>query len=176
MVLDRIAGEVPVQPVRSDAEAELWQAAFDQRRVLLLKPQTYMNLSGVAVQRIVQKYKIEPHEMTVVYDDLDLEVGRLRIRKQGGHGGHKGLRSILDHLETPHFVRIRMGIGRPDTAVGHGDSASRDPIVEYVLQPFTREEHPIIRAAVKRAVEAIRLIVADQVDAAMNAYNRGHDE
>jgi PTH1 family peptidyl-tRNA hydrolase len=187
MVIEQVARKFPGQHIMSDAEVDVYQTTIDRNRVLLLRPQTYMNLSGIAVQRVVEEYAIDIHDLTVIYDDLDLNVGRLRIRKKGGHGGHKGVRSIIEHLETPHFVRLRMGIGRPnatraDEADGSfadmpsGDDlfvdvAAQQSIVEYVLQPFTQAEQPIIREAVERAVDAIGLIAADQVDAAMNLYN-----
>jgi PTH1 family peptidyl-tRNA hydrolase len=182
MVLEQVARKFPGQHMMSDAVADVYQTTIDQNHVLLLKPQTYMNLSGIAVQRVVEEYAIDVHDLAVVYDDLDLSVGRLRIRKKGGHGGHKGVRSIIEHLETPHFVRLRMGIGRPNTTTADeaDGSSSDDPsvdvatqqtIVDYVLQPFTPAEQPIIRGTVERAVDAIGLIAAGQVDAAMNLYN-----
>jgi len=179
MVIEQVAREFPIQQIQSDAAVELHQTTIDQCRVLLLKPQTYMNLSGVAVQRVMQAYDIAPHEIVVAYDDLDLDVGRLRIRKKGGHGGHKGVRSIIEYLGTPNFVRLRMGIGRPDSVMSEvevsaevsAETSGGNSIVEFVLQPFTQEEQPIVDRAVKRAAEAIRLIVADRLDAAMNAYN-----
>jgi len=171
-VIDRIAGQFPVQQIVSDAVIDVYQATIDQSQVLLLKPQTYMNLSGIAVQRAIEDYDIAPHDIAVVYDDLDLDVGRLRIRKKGGHGGHKGVRSILEHLETPNFVRLRMGIGRPDSAMLESGAVPRQSVVEYVLHPFTDTELPVIREAVTHAADALRLIAAGQVDAAMNTYNR----
>lgn len=171
MVLEQVASAFPGQHILSDAVADVYQTTIDRNRVLLLKPQTYMNLSGIAVQRMVAEYAIELHDIAVVYDDLDLNVGRLRIRKKGGHGGHKGVRSIIEHLETTHFVRLRMGIGRPESA--KADEADCQPvdIVEYVLQPFTQAEQLIMREAVERAVDAIRLIAAGRVDVAMNVHN-----
>jgi PTH1 family peptidyl-tRNA hydrolase len=103
----------------------------------------------------------------VIYDDLDLDIGRLRIRKRGGHGGHKGIKSIIQYLETYEFVRIRVGIGRPDPA-----KSMQEHIVEYVLQPFQQDERPIIAEVLKRSLKAITLIITDQVDTAMNRYNR----
>ena len=172
MVLDQVAGKFPMQHIRSDTVVELYQTTIEGCRVLLLKPQTYMNLSGVAVQFVVQEYDISSQEMTVVYDDLDLDVGRLKIRKHGGHGGHKGVRSIIEHLDTRDFFRVRMGIGRPNSTSDTQGDSSREQVVEYVLRPFCQDERPVIDEALKRAVEAITFIVADKVDAAMNMYNR----
>jgi len=179
LVIDEIARQFPVQRLVSDSVMMLYQAIIDHCHVLLLQPQTYMNLSGIAVRQAIQDYDIVPHDIAVIYDDLDLDVGRLRIRKKGGHGGHKGVRSILEHVEAPNFVRLRMGIGRPDSAGAERELLScesnceaRESIVEYVLHPFTHEELPVIREAVVRAADALRLIMAGQVDAAMNAFNR----
>lgn len=172
MVLDQMAGKFPIQPIRSDTLVDMYQTTIEEHRVLLLKPQTYMNLSGIAVRFAMQEYDIAPQEMIVVYDDLDLRVGRLRIRKQGGHGGHKGVRSIIEHLDTRYFLRVRMGIGRPDATFEIHEDSPRDQIVDYVLQPFRQDEQSAIDNALKRAVEAITLIVTDNVDGAMNVYNR----
>ena len=176
MVLDRIAKKVPIQLIRSDTLVEMYQTTIEECRVLLLKPQTFMNRSGLAVQFVMQEYAIAPQEIIVIYDDLDLEIGRLRIRKQGGHGGHKGVRSLIEHLDTRNFLRVRMGIGRPDSTFETREDSSRDQIVDYVLQPFSQEEQPVIDEALKRAGEAITLIVTDNVDSAMNVYNRVQEE
>jgi PTH1 family peptidyl-tRNA hydrolase len=171
MVIEQVVRAFPGQQILSDAVVDLYQTTIDRNHVLLLKPQTYMNLSGSAVQRVVEEYAVEVHDIAVVYDDLDLSVGRLRIRKKGGHGGHKGVRSIIEHLETTHFVRLRMGIGRPESTQADEGNCQPVDIVEYVLQPFTQAEQPIMREAVKRAVDAIRLIAAGRVDTAMNLHN-----
>ena len=107
----------------------------------------------------------------MIYDDLDLPAGRMRIRARGGHGGHQGVRSIINALSTRDFMRIRIGIGRPPNA----PTASSDPrneVVEYVLQPFSQEERGIIREVMQHAVQAIALIVTGQTALAMNRYNR----
>jgi PTH1 family peptidyl-tRNA hydrolase len=131
-----------------------------------------MNRSGIAVREVLHRYQETPENVVVIYDDLDLNVGRLRIRQQGGHGGHKGIKSIIEDLNTHEFVRIKIGIGRPDSATIPEGESVQEHIVEYVLQPFQQDEQPIITEVLKRCVEAIKLIIADQLDAAMNRYNR----
>lgn len=173
MVLDRIAEVFPVRCLRADRVVHLGQTNMNGRQILLLKPQTYMNLSGIAVREVVQRYHASPENVVVIYDDLDLNVGQLRIRRRGGHGGHKGLRSVMEQLETQAFIRLRMGIGRPDPATFLHQTSARERVVEYVLHPFRQEEQPVMADTITRAVEAIRLIVADQLEAAMNTYNRG---
>jgi PTH1 family peptidyl-tRNA hydrolase len=172
MVLDMLARSFPVSRVQSDNIAHLYRTNILNQCVLLIKPQTYMNRSGIAVWEVLQRCQESPENIVVIYDDLDLDVGRLRIRKQGGYGGHKGLKSIIEHLGTSEFVRIRVGIGRPDPATISEETVLQDSIVEYVLQPFQQDEQPVITEVLKRCVEAIELILVDQLDMAMNRYNR----
>jgi PTH1 family peptidyl-tRNA hydrolase len=172
MVVDLVVATFPTRALQSDKMTQLYQAPIQDQQVLLIKPQTYMNRSGIAVQKVLHQYQESAENLVVIYDDLDLAIGRLRIRKRGGHGGHKGLKSIIEHLETNEFVRIRMGIGRPDPAQNLEEQSWREHVVEYVLQPFQQDEQPIINDALKRSIEAIKLIVADQPDTAMNIYNR----
>lgn len=134
------------------------------RKVVLVKPLTYMNLSGEAVQEIVHFYKADPREdLLVISDDIDLEIGRLRIRKKGSAGGHNGLRNIVQHLGTEEFARIRVGVG-----------AKPDPdyeLADYVLGHFSGEERKIMDEAVAKAAEAAACAVTDGIDLAMNRYN-----
>jgi peptidyl-tRNA hydrolase, PTH1 family len=172
MVVDLMATMFPVRTLQANSLAHLYQATIQNQPVLLIKPQTYMNRSGIAVQRVLYQYAESPENLVVIYDDLDLDVGRLRIRKRGGHGGHKGLQSIIEQLATKEFVRIRMGIGRPAQTEHTDKQMLQEKVVDYVLQPFDQDEQPLIRDSLKRSVEAIKLIVADQLDTAMNLYNR----
>lgn len=172
MIVDLLAETFPISVVQSDNIVHLFQATIHDQRVLLLKPQTYMNRSGIAVQEVLRRYQEFPENLVVIYDDLDLNIGRLRIRKQGGHGGHKGIKSIIEYLENREFVRIRIGIGRPDPAKMPEEQSVQEYIVEYVLQPFQPKEQPVIADVLKRSVEAITLIITEQVDTAMNRYNR----
>jgi PTH1 family peptidyl-tRNA hydrolase len=135
--------------------------------VLIAKPQTFMNLSGKAVARLSRAHAILPERIMVVYDDLDLPIGRLRLRSEGGSGGHKGMRSIIESLGTQAFPRLRFGIDRPP---GRMDPA------EYVLQPFAREEQALVVEMVERAVAAIECWLTEGIVSAMDKFNRLADD
>jgi PTH1 family peptidyl-tRNA hydrolase len=145
------------------AKARVAEGKIGDRPVLLAKPQTFMNLSGKTVLRLSRERDIPPECILVVCDDLDLPLGRLRIRPDGGSGGHKGLRSIIELLDSQDFARLRVGIDRP--------TGSLDP-AEYVLQPFTEEERAIAATALGRATQAIETWLADGIVAAMDHFNR----
>lgn len=160
-----------------DRLAERWQISMNQskwkgltgsgrvmgERVVLLKPMTYMNLSGESVRPACDWLKCDIEDVAVVCDDLDLPPGQLRLRKKGSSGGHRGLESLIEHLGTNEFKRVRIGIGHP---------AGRMPVVDYVISPFTREERPLIEETVERAAEAIHQWVVSTFDEAMNRFNR----
>jgi PTH1 family peptidyl-tRNA hydrolase len=148
---------------RRRARAYVAEGCVGSQRILLAKPQTFMNLSGRAVGRLSRAYGIAPESVLVVYDDLDLPLGRLRMRSEGGAGGHKGMRSIIETLGTQSFPRLRVGIDRPP---GRMDPA------DYVLQPFSSEEQACISESLQRAVAAIECWLAEGVVAAMDQFNR----
>lgn len=133
-------------------------------KVALVKPQTYMNLSGEAVGPIARFYKIPPERVLVAYDDLDLPLATLRLRPQGGAGGHKGMTSLIQHLGTQNFPRLRLGIGRPPGQM---------PVEAYVLQKFSSDEWAAMSQTYERAVKAITMILTDGLEKAMNEFNRG---
>lgn len=133
------------------------------RRVILARPQTFMNESGRAVAPLARFYKVQPVCLLVVYDDLDLPLGMLRLRPEGGSGGHKGVRSIIEHLGTQNFPRLRIGVGRPP---GQMDPAA------YVLQDFAADERPLRDEALERAVVAIQAWLREGLEVAMEQYNR----
>jgi peptidyl-tRNA hydrolase, PTH1 family len=148
-----------------------WRAKFNGRfaeiridghRVALLAPETYMNDSGRSVKAAAGFFKLEPDAVLVVHDDSDLEAGRLQARRGGGMAGHNGLRSVAQHLGTPEFLRLRVGVGRP----GRGD---RRPLADYVLSDF--EPHEDREALVSRAADAIEMLDAEGLDAAQQRYN-----
>ena len=133
---------------------------------MLVKPQTYMNLSGSAVQHWHHFYKVPIEEVFVVVDDVNLEAGRLRIRRSGGPGGHNGLKSIIASLGTDQFPRLRVGVG----------GGERKSLSSHVLGKFAPEEEATIEAAIAKAVEAIEMFVAVGIVAAMDKYNRKDDK
>lgn len=151
--------------------ASEWQVKFDAlvaparigtQKVLLVKPQTYMNESGRAIGPLLSWYKLEPENLIVVHDDMDIPVGTIRIRKKGSAGGHNGIKSILAHVGDEHFARVRIGIGRPLPGW---------TVVNHVLAPFSDEGQQKIEDAIKYLEPAVECIVTDDVDVAMNRYN-----
>ncbi len=138
-------------------------AKLGHQTVLLATPQTFMNESGQAVKQLLGKTGIDPSEMVVVYDDIDLELGRVRIRLKGGHGGHNGMRSILSLLRTDDFVRLRVGVGRP-SAGKRGAS--------HVLGDFKKAERPLLEQVVGECVDALACMTEEGVEKAMNLYNK----
>lgn len=145
------------------AKARVAEGKIGAHPVLLAKPQTFMNLSGRTVLRLSREREIPPERILVVYDDLDLPLGRLRIRPRGGSGGHKGLRSIIDSLNSQDFARLRVGIDRP--------AGSLEP-AEYVLQPFAVEDRAVVAETFERAVRAVESWLEDGIGAAMDRFNQ----
>ena len=138
--------------------------------VLLAKPKTFVNLSGEAVGRLLRKYNIATDNLIVIYVDLDLPLGKLRLRPGGSAGGHKGINSIISALGSEDFPRIKVGIGRPTKEDGTAIT-DEDIIVGYVLSDFTLQEAAVIKPAIATAAEAIKSILTDGVTAAMNKFN-----
>lgn len=129
-------------------------------RILLVKPQTFMNESGQAVGELARKHRLGPDDALVVYDDMDLPLGKIRIRMRGSSGGHKGMKSIISHLHSDDFPRMRIGIGRSGEAIDH------------VLSRFNRKDRTIMNVTIQQAADALDMILEDGIDAAMNLYNR----
>jgi PTH1 family peptidyl-tRNA hydrolase len=136
---------------------------IEGEKVILAQPITYMNLSGESVRELVDFYKVAPEEVIVIYDDISLEVGQLRIRKKGSAGGHNGMKSIISHLGTDEFPRIKVGVG---------DKPKGWDLADYVLSRFQGEEQVTIREALKDSSEACKMIITSGMDAAMNQYNK----
>lgn len=142
--------------------AHLAHGQVEGVRVTLAKPQTYMNLSGEAVSALARFYKVRSERILVIFDDLDLSLGSLRLRLKGGAGGHKGMASIIAHLNSHDFPRMRIGIGRPP---------GRMPPEAYVLQDFTDNEKQIMQQTYEKAVNAVHAALADSFEMAMNRFN-----
>lgn len=134
------------------------------QKVILAKPMTYMNLSGESVRELVDYYKVDPEtELLVIYDDVSLEPGNIRIRKKGSAGGHNGIKSIIAHLGTQNFQRIKIGVG---------EKPKNWDLADYVLGKFSDEDKKMLEESLKNTVKATELIVMDEIDEAMNLYNR----
>ena len=162
-VVDELARRAGLQlksSWRLRARAGAWRVG--SREVWLVKPQQYMNVSGLAVARFRRRRGIDPADMLVVVDDVELPLGQLRLRKQGGAGGHNGLRSIIREVGSEGFPRLRLGVG--------GGEAGRD-LTGHVLGRFRPEERAAVEAAVARAADAVECVLEEGVDVAMNRYN-----
>ena len=131
-------------------------------KVLLVQPQTYMNLSGECVGQIADFFKIEPENLIVICDDINLDTGRLRIRAKGSAGGHNGLKNIIAHLGTEAFPRIRVGVG---------EKTEGWDLADYVLARFSKDDEPVMREAIKNAVGAVETWISDDIGTAMNRFN-----
>ncbi|MDD6207159.1 MAG: aminoacyl-tRNA hydrolase [Clostridiales bacterium] len=140
---------------------------IEGEKVLLAKPQTYMNLSGESVRELVDYYKVEPEDVLVIYDDISLDVGQLRIREKGSAGGHNGIKNIILHLGTDTFPRIKIGVGAKPAGW---------ELADYVLARFPDKEEPVIREALERVSKAVEVICVDGIQSAMNQYNRKVDK
>ena len=162
MLLDCLADRLGESFSRLESNSLLTKAKFQDKRLLLAKPQTFMNLSGQAVSRLVKYYKIPLESLLIVYDDVDLPLESIRIRPNGGAGGHKGIASIIKRLGTNEFPRLRLGIGRP---------SGRKNAAAHVLQNFTKEENVFLEETLERAVDAVLVFVSASLEAAMNKFN-----
>ena len=138
---------------------------INNHKVMLVKPQTFMNLSGRAVNRVVFYYKISHQDLLIVYDDLNLELGQVRIRKKGSSGGHKGIESIMQYLNSEDIPRLRIGIGNPSVNYNFD-------CVSYVLSNFNNDEEDKIEKVIQLSTEAIKMIIEDGLEKAMRKYNR----
>lgn len=157
--------QVGFEAAPADAMMGKWRAAGDV--VLLVKPLTFMNLSGVAIGQLLRYFKIDVADLLVICDDVNLPLGRLRVRGSGSEGGHNGLRSMAQQLGTVEYARLRVGVGRGDT---------RRDLADHVLGGFSAEEQPGVAGAVTRAADAAEMFVSDGLAKVMNTFNRTTDE
>lgn len=158
-----LADEYNISVDTKKHKALIGKGVIEGQKVILAMPLTYMNLSGESVRELVDYYKINPSdELIVIYDDINLAPGKLRIRAKGSAGGHNGIKNIIAHLGSQEFPRVRIGVG---------EKPKGWDLVDYVLGKFSRDEEPMIRDALKDTVQACELIMTQDINAAMNRFN-----
>ena len=163
-VIDRIADKYNIAVDTKKHRALIGKGVIEGRKVILAKPQTYMNLSGESIRSMADYYKIDPeHELVVIYDDINLEPGQLRIREKGSAGGHNGIKNIIACLGTQVFPRIRVGVG---------EKPSRYDLADYVLGHFSKAEKEMMSEGYEHAADAAAMILAGRTGDAMSKYNR----
>ena len=161
-VIDTLAGKYNISVDGRKNRALIGKGIIEGKKVILAKPQTYMNLSGESIRSVMDYYKTEPSEFIVIYDDISLELGQIRIRKKGSAGGHNGIKNIIAHLGTQEFPRIRIGVG---------EKPARMDLADYVLGHFSKEEKEQMEQAFKDGAAAAVAMMNDGVDTAMNRFN-----
>lgn len=170
MALAHFARKQDIKLSRSQAKARIGKANIAGEDVILARPQTFINASGEPVSKLAAIYRLQPDDIIVIHDDLDLPTGKLRLRQGGRSGGHNGVQSIIDHLGSRDFIRVKIGIGRPN--IDPGSPIDKEQVViDYVLSDFTPEEKRVIEETLPRISEALLAIITDGLNAAMNKYN-----
>ena len=163
-VIDAIADKYGIELNLRKGNAFCGTGYIEGQKVMLAKPQTFMNLSGDSVSALINFYKLDPtQELIVVFDDISLAPGNLRIRKKGSAGGHNGIKDIIAKTGTDQFERVKVGVG---------EKPKNWDLADYVLSPFTKDERPLVNLAIEHAAKAIEQMLNGDVDAAMNEYNR----
>ena len=160
LVLEELVERLQLE-FKEKEDFKISKGSLGDEKIILVEPLTFMNRSGVAVRKIMQKSNVSPERLIVIHDDLDLECGSLKIRKKGSSGGHKGIESIIQNIGTREFIRVKIGIGR-------------DPFVpteKYVLSRFRKDEMPVIKETITKAAESVHSIIIEGVERAMNRFN-----
>ncbi|HLI97770.1 MAG TPA: aminoacyl-tRNA hydrolase [Candidatus Baltobacteraceae bacterium] len=167
LVIDELSRRLSIDNWKKKDDAR--QAYDSARKIVLVQPQSFMNNSGVPVRLLASWYRTQPEDLLVIYDDMDLPFGKVRMRPFGGHGGHNGMRSIIATM-TDRFPRIRIGVGRPtrspEVSNGQGDTG-----IDHVLSPFTSDEQALVPKVIQAAAEAAELWLSDSIEAAMQFVN-----
>ena len=163
-VIDTLADKYNISVDAIKIRAFIGKGMIEGQKVILVKPQTYMNLSGESIRGLVDYYKIDvEHELLVIYDDISLDVGQLRIRKKGSAGGHNGIKNIIANLGTQNFPRIKVGVG---------EKPKKYDLADYVLSHFSKAERELMEEGYQKAVKAVEMLLDGEMEAAMNEYNR----
>ena len=160
LVLDKFA-EDKLFEFREKSGYRICSGSVKDKEIVLLKPLNFMNRSGMSVKKIVNKFNIPPERIILIHDDLDIETGRLKIRRKGSSGGHKGVESVILNIGSADFIRVKIGIGRDEFI----------PAEEFVLSKFRKDEVPLIREAIEKALNSIDVIITEGIEKAMNRFN-----
>ena len=161
--INKISQQYNIEVKQNKFQALYGSGMIEKEKVILLKPQTYMNLSGNSVKEVVDFYKIEKEKILVIYDDMDIEPGKIKIRKKGSAGGHNGIKNIIANLGTDVFPRIKIGVG---------EKPKKYDLADYVLGHFSKEDRELMEEGYDRADHAVGMILNGEIEAAMNQYNR----
>ena len=161
MFVDKLADKYNISVTKEKFKALIGDGVIEGKKVLLVKPQTFMNLSGESLIEVVNFYKEDIENVIVAYDDIDLDVGKIRLRGQGSAGTHNGMKSVICNLGTTQIKRIRIGIGKPSIA-----------LVDYVLGNFSKNERELLDVAIDNSVKAMEIILAKDIESAMQEYNK----
>ncbi len=163
-VIDALADKYNISVTEREKRAFCGKGIIEGQKVILVKPQTYMNLSGESVRGLLDYYKVDTEtELLVIFDDISLDVGQLRIRKKGSAGGHNGIKNIIQHLGSNVFQRIKVGVG---------EKPKEYDLADYVLGHFSKAEREVMQDGYKNAIEAVEMIVRGDIDSAMNTFNK----
>ena len=161
-VLNELANKNGIKISKSKFNALYGIGEIKEKKVILVKPQTYMNLSGESIIKFKKFYKISNKSIIVVYDDMDLDVGVIRLKAKGGAGTHNGMKSVVENLNTEDFIRVRVGIGKP---------ANKEDIIDYVIKSIPQKEQIKLNESIKLASDSIMEILENGIDSAMNKFN-----
>lgn len=160
--INKLAKEYKIEVNKFKFKGIYGTGSIEDEKVILLKPQTYMNLSGESISELMHFYKIDLADLIVIYDDMDVEPGKIKIRKKGGAGSHNGMKSVIHHLNSEEFSRIRVGIGKPKY---------ENDRIDYVIGHISKEEKEKLEVGIEKAKEAIVEIIKNGIDSAMNRFN-----
>jgi PTH1 family peptidyl-tRNA hydrolase len=168
MAVNRLAKDIGASFDKKEGLARTAHGSIEAVPVLLARPQTYMNLSGRAVTGLLNKYRLKQEDLIIIHDDMDLRPGQIRVRNGGSSGGHRGVESVICELQGEDFVRVRIGVGRPET---ENKSEKRGAVVDFVLDDFNGDEGRVMAETMPKVIEAVKVIVIEGLEAAMNRFN-----
>ena len=161
-VINKLSAKYEIEVKKEKFNGLFGSGVIEGKKVILLKPQTFMNASGECVEKFAKFYKIEAKDIITIFDDIDIETGTMKIRKKGGAGSHNGMKSVVEELQSTDFARIRVGIGQPEF---------KSDMINYVIGKVPQEEQEILQQGVEKAAKAVEEILKNGIDIAMNKFN-----